>query len=284
MKEQAPTRLSDLLNQVTSQRDLLSKRLRQVADCVLQSPSDVAFGTVAILSKQASVHPSTWVRFANHFGFSGFSDMQKLFKANLMQEIPNYQERVRTIKAQQNPISEPLSPIHLLNEFAQANASAMENLALGISDKELQKAIQILMKAKASYVVGVRRAFVVASYFTYALQHINQKAHLVNGMGGMFDEQTSNFHQDDVLIAVSFYPYALETQAVVSAAVKKNMPVIVITDNSLSPLVKVSDVSFVVEEAEVHKFRSLSASLVLAQSLAIALAYELEENQGENNN
>jgi DNA-binding MurR/RpiR family transcriptional regulator len=279
VRDQTPETLSDLLDEITQQRDQLSKRLRQVADFVLQSPSDVAFGTVATLSKQSKVHPSTWVRFANSFGFGGFTDMQRLFKTNLMQEIPNYQERVRTIKEQQNTASDPLSPSHLLTEFSQANVLALENLALGISDSELQKAIHILMEAKAAYVMGVRRAFVVASYFTYALQHINQKAHLVNGMGGMYDEQTSNFHQDDALIAVSFYPYAPETQAVVSAAIKKNMPIIVITDSPLSPLAKVSDVSFVVEEAEIHKFRSLSSSLVLAQSLAIALAYELEEKR-----
>jgi len=279
VSDKTPETLSDLLGEIKKQRDELSKRLRQVADFVLQSPSDVALGTVATLSKQAEVHPSTWVRFANGFGFSGFTDMQRLFKANLMKEIPNYQERVRTIKEQRNEESGLLSPSRLLTEFAHENALALESLAIGIAESELRKAIHILMKANTTYVMGVRRAFVVASYFTYALQHIDQTAHLLNGMGGMYHEQTSNFHQGDVLIAVSFYPYASETQAAVAAAVKKNMPVIVITDSPLSPFTSVSDVNFVVEEAEIHKFRSLSSSLVLAQSLAIALAYELEDKR-----
>jgi len=38
-------------------------------------------------------------------------------------------------------------------------------------------------------------------------------------------------------------------------------------------------VNFVVKEAEVQTFRSLSSSLVLAQSLSIGLAYELENRR-----
>lgn len=280
MEHQTPKKLPDLLDQIRNQYDQLSKRLRQVADFVLHSPSGVAFGTVATLSKQAEVHPSTWVRFANTFGFGGFTEMQKLFKNSLMQEIPNYQERVRSIKDKQKEKTNGqvvgLSVSSLLAEFAHANALALDDLATSMSDDDLKKAIHILVNAKASYVMGVRRAFMVASYFAYALQHIDQKAHLINGMGGMYDEQTSNFEHDDVLIAVSFYPYAAETQVVADTAIEKGMPLIVITDSLLSPLAQMSSVSLVVKEAELHKFRSLSSSLVLAQTLSIALAYELE--------
>ena len=283
IEQQTPAHLSELLDQIRSQQDQLSKRLRQVADFILQSPSSVTFGTVATLSKQADVHPSTWVRFANTFGFGGFTEMQKLFKTSLMQEIPNYQERIRTIKKQQkaqnNGQSDGLSPAALLAEFAHANSVALDDLATRVMDDDLQKAIQILVNAKSSYIMGVRRAFVVASYFAYALRHIDQKAHLIDGMGGMYDEQTSNFEQDDALIAVSFYPYASETQVVADTALKKGMPLIVITDSPLSPLAQISTVCLVVKEAEIHKFRSLSASLVLAQSLSIALAYELESRR-----
>lgn len=279
MEQKTPKKLSDLLDEIRNQYDQLSRRLRQVADFILQSPSSVTFGTVATLSKQAEVHPSTWVRFANTFGFGGFSEMQVLFKTNLMQEVPNYQERIRSVKQQHDEQKGRLLPSNLVEEFAHANALALDDLATSIVEEDLQKAIQILVQARSSYIMGVRRAFVVASYFAYALQHIDQKAHLINGMGGMYDEQTANVDQDDVLIAVTFYPYAPETYTVSKAAVEKGVPLIVITDSALSPLVNMSAVHFVVKEAEIHRFRSLSSSLVLAQSLSIALAYELEQGK-----
>jgi DNA-binding MurR/RpiR family transcriptional regulator len=58
----------------------LPKKLRQVAIYLWQHPSEVALGTVTTLARQAGVQPSTMVRFAQTFGYSGFSDFQDVFK------------------------------------------------------------------------------------------------------------------------------------------------------------------------------------------------------------
>lgn len=276
MDQTPPENLTDLKELITSQHDKLSKRLRQVAEFVLDAPSEVAFGTVAVLSKSAGVHPSTWVRFANTFGFSGFSEMQKLFQQSLMEEAPSYQDRIRIAREQFGDHNSLTSPGALLAGFAQANSIALEHLANTIDADDLNEAIQILANANAAHIVGVRRAFVVASYFAYALRHIDRRAYLVDGVGGMYKEQASSIGQQDVLIAVSFHPYAAETLTVAKAAAEKGVPLIVITDNVLSPLASIAEVSFVVKEAEIQSFRSLSSSLVLAQALSIGLAYELE--------
>ena len=45
-----------------------------------QHPSEVALGTISQVAEQAGVQPSTLVRFAQTFGFAGFSEFQDLFK------------------------------------------------------------------------------------------------------------------------------------------------------------------------------------------------------------
>lgn len=277
MPDMTPKSLAELKEAIKREHPSLSKRLRQVAEFVIDSPSDVAFGTVAVLSEQAGVHPSTWVRFANAFGFTGFSEMQKLFQQSLMEESPNYQDRIRMARTTLGTDDHDQSPYRLLVRFSEANAIALQHLADMTSSAELEKAITILANAQAAHIVGVRRAFVVASYFAYALRHIDRKAYLVDGVGGMYKEQASSLDQNDVLIAVSFHPYAEETQLVAKAAAAKGVPLIVITDNQISPLASIASVSFVVKEAEIDTFRSLSSSLVLAQALSIGLAHELEK-------
>ncbi|WP_417439373.1 MULTISPECIES: MurR/RpiR family transcriptional regulator [Gammaproteobacteria] len=277
MSDLTPKSLSELKENIKREHPNLSKRLRQVAEFVIDSPSDVAFGTVAVLSEQAGVHPSTWVRFANSFGFSGFTEMQKLFQQNLMEESPNYQDRIRMARDALGTQDLDQSPFRLLKRFSDANALALQYLADTISAEELERAIEVLANAHAAHIVGVRRAFVVASYFAYALRHIDRKAYLVDGVGGMYMEQASTLDEHDVLIAVSFHPYAEETQVVAKAAAEKGVPLIVITDNQISPLASIATVSFVVKEAEIDSFRSLSSSLVLAQSLSIGLAHRLEQ-------
>src|SRR5438067_10030900 len=59
------------------------KRLRQVAIFLWQHPSDVALGSISRVAEQAGVQPSTLVRFAQTFGYAGFSDFQEIFKEHL---------------------------------------------------------------------------------------------------------------------------------------------------------------------------------------------------------
>lgn len=275
MLNKTPETLIELKAVITEQHPTLSKRLRQVAQYLLDNPNAIAFGTVAVISKDAGVHPSTLVRFANTFGYSGFSEMQGLFQQELLQEAPSYQERIRIAKQdmeQQGVDSEP----HLLDQFVSANTMALDHLAETIPSADMEQAIDILMQAQATYIVGVRRAFVVSTYFSYALRHIDRRAYLIDGAGGMYKEQASTLLEEDALIAISFHPYADETQNVAKVAAEKKVPLIVITDSLLSPLASLAKVCFVVKEAEVHSFRSLSSSLCLAQSLSIGLAYRLQ--------
>ncbi|MDE1465354.1 MurR/RpiR family transcriptional regulator [Spartinivicinus poritis] len=275
-----PESLAELESAITAKHISLSKRLQQVAQFVMDHPKNIAFGTVAAIAQDADVPPSTLVRFANAFGFQGFSDMQRLFRAKLVEDNPSYNERIRLAKEQLSQPS-PTSPIQLLNEFASANMLAMDQLKTEADADKLESAINILEKANVIHIVGFRRSFVVASYFAYALRHIDKSAFLVDGVGGMFREQASVIQPQDAMVAISFKPYATETQETIKAK-PAEVPLIVITDSQLSPLVQQATVSFVVKEAEVRSFRSLTSSLCIAQALSIGLAYRQEEKTSNN--
>ncbi len=68
---------------IITRRQSLPRRLAQVAAHALDNPDEFAFGTAASVAAAAGVQPSTLVRFAQHFGFDGFSDLQRLFRNRL---------------------------------------------------------------------------------------------------------------------------------------------------------------------------------------------------------
>jgi len=274
----APQTLSDLQNAITERYDGLSKRLRQVAQYLMDYPSEIAFGTVTVIARDAQVHPSTLVRFANAFGYSGFTEMQSLFQQKLLQDSPSYTERIRI--AREN-LGDPgsLSPSQLLGEFILADSMALQALDSHIPAADLDQAIDLLTGAEATHIIGVRRSFVPAAYFVYALRHIERRAHLLDNVGGMIREQANTIGNNDVLLAISFRPYAAETDETVRIAVERGVPIIVITDSKLSPLVRLATVAFTLPDSEVQGFRSLTPTLCLAQSLAIGLAYRLDKNR-----
>ncbi|KMJ47028.1 Fe-S cluster assembly protein HesB [Xenorhabdus khoisanae] len=269
----AASNLNELQEQVRSRYGELSKRLQQVARYILDNTNSVAFDTVAVIAKEADVPPSTLIRFANAFNFSGFNEMKQLFRMNLVEETASYTDRARLFKELDSAYQIPEEPQHILQEFAHSNAQAMQQLAARTSAEDLNKAVNLLASAHNIYIIGLRRSFSVASYLAYALSHLECRPMLIDGLGGMFREQMNMVGPKDVVVSISFTPYAEETVMVSERAAKAGAKQIVITDSQISPLASFSDVCFVVKEAQVDAFRSQSATLCLVQSLTVALAY-----------
>ena len=268
-----PTQLTILQDEIRRRYDTLSKRLKQVARYILDNSNSVAFDTVASIAQQADVPPSTLIRFANAFGFSGFNEMKQMFKQHLMEETANYTERARLFRqTTTDDATPPETPTEILNMFTMVNTQALQQLAMQTSGDDLQRAVALLAEAENIYVISLRRSFSVASYLTYALRHLDRKAFLIDGLGGMFTEQLSLVGPKDVVVAVSFSPYAREVVELVELGAQRKARQIAITDSQVSPLAAFSDVCFVVREAQVDGFRSQVASLCLAQTLAVSLA------------
>lgn len=273
----AASSLGELQDQIRNNYSDLSKRLQQVAKYVLDNSNSVAFDTVAVIAQQAEVPPSTLIRFASAFGFSGFNDMKQLFRRNLVEETTSYTDRARLYKQLEEEPHPPETPKDILAEFARANSQAMNHLAAQTSAEKLEQAVDILRNAENIYLIGLRRSFSVASYLTYALRHLDKRAFLIDGLGGMFKEQLSMIGPNDAIVSISFSPYAQETVMLSEVASKAGAHQIVITDSQISPLAAFSDVCFVVKEAKVDAFRSQSASLCLAQTLAVSMAFDQAE-------
>ncbi|KAB7696713.1 MurR/RpiR family transcriptional regulator [Plesiomonas shigelloides] len=264
---------AELQDQIRARYAELSKRLQQVAKYVIDNKNTVAMQTVAVIAKEADVPPSTLIRFANTFGFSGFNEMKQIFRLDLVKETANYTERARLFREMEGA-SAADQPHDILQEFARANAQALQQLVVHTPAKEMQRAVDLLEQAQTIYVIGLRRSFSAAAYLRYALSHLERRVVLLDGLGGMLAEQLNLMGREDVVLSISFTPYAEETVMVSEKASQTGARQIVITDSQISPLASLSDVCFVVKEAQVGAFRSQSATLCLLQSLAVGLAFQ----------
>lgn len=266
----APRDYDALRTQMSERYESLSKRLRQIAKFAWDNPTIMAIETTAVIAERAEVQPSTLIRFAKAFGYSGFSDMQRVFQAHVTARSASYKERFRKVADSDGPNAG--TPAGMLREYCEANRDALEHLQDGTSAEALEQAVALLRKADFIYVMGQRRSFPVASYIYYNLNHLDCRTQLLTGMGGMLLEHAGNMGPRDVLVAISYSPYSEETAQVVAAARQKGLDVIVLTDNSLSAIARDATVFFDTHDAEVFGFRSLTASMCLAQALTTALA------------
>ncbi|MEM7213643.1 MAG: hypothetical protein AAF479_17460, partial [Pseudomonadota bacterium] len=119
MTEDTQASFDVLRHQIQEAYDDLSPHLQRIAQHALDDPSAFALETVATLSGRSGVQPSTMIRFAKEFGYSGFSEMQKVFKVRLIEGAPAFRERIFEHKRQlaESTRDDPLAVLH---EFCDA--------------------------------------------------------------------------------------------------------------------------------------------------------------------
>ncbi|WP_087042428.1 MurR/RpiR family transcriptional regulator [Caballeronia ptereochthonis] len=273
--------VEELMQRITDSYDSLPRQLKSVATYIEQHRSSVMMDRTSDIASACGVHASAVVRFAQRFGFSGFSDLQAVFRqayAGGGGAQQSYQQRIRKLIDEK---AGEASGVSVAREFIAASRTGLDELEAGLDDEQFEAAVEMLSQAENIYVIGVRRSFAVASYIVYALQHTKKRVHLISGFGGMFREQIRSVKKGDVVVAISFAPYGKETQYCVRAAQHHGAKTLVITDSQLSPLARHASASLFVKEGSAFAFRSLTSTICLCQALFIALAYRLELNVEE---
>ena len=84
----------------------------------------------------------------------------------------------------------------------------------------------------------------------------------------------------DLLVVISYPPYAPEVTDALTAVAAAGRPIIAITDGPLSPLAAKSDLCFETDSQETHGFRLISGAMCLCQALVVSLGLKLTEKNG----
>jgi DNA-binding MurR/RpiR family transcriptional regulator len=260
---EAPSSAEELRARVREVADALPKRLRQCAQYVLANPEKIAVSTVAELAQAAGVQPSAFMRFCQALGFSGYSEMQKLYRQAYAQRWPDYPTRLHRLRDRTG------SSAHLLGDFVEAGHKSLSFLSENLDVVALDRAVILLRQASTIHVVGLRRSFPVASYLSYVLDKMKLTVLLHSATGGVVHQHA--IQPGDALIAITFPPYSVETVDLAQLAARRNVPVLAITDGQKSPIRDLSEEVLCVREVDVGAFRSLSATLALAAALAVAV-------------
>ncbi|HKY39318.1 MAG TPA: MurR/RpiR family transcriptional regulator [Polyangiaceae bacterium] len=272
-----PDTFDQLEKAIIEQFPSLSKRLQQIASHALDNPSELALETIAAVSQRAGVQPSSLIRFAKVFGFSGYSDMQRVFRMRLTDAMPDYKERLKSLNGVEHQGEEAKDVSALLEQFVEADITGLRRLQqqkrLGVL---LDQAFKLIADSDTVYVVAHRRSFPIACYLAYALSQMNVKNVLVDGVGGMFIQQAGHATSKDVIIAITSKAYSPDVAQVVRDAKQRDVKVIAMTDSPLSPLAEHSDISLEVQQASVGMFRSLAVTMTLAVTLIVGLGRAIE--------
>jgi DNA-binding MurR/RpiR family transcriptional regulator len=264
-----PRDFASLRSRIVTETANFPKRLAQVAQYAVEHPDEIAFGTAASIAGAAAVQPSTLVRFAQALGYSGFSELQAVFRDRLRDRPASYDDRLRALRREAGAGAAAGA---LFDGFCDAATRSIETLRERTDLASIDAAARRLAAADTIYLAAQRRSFPVTTYMSYAFGKLGVKTVLLGSAAGT-DAETLAFASDrDAALAVSFTPYAPATLQCVRRLAEQAVPLVVVTDSPFSPLVSADAICFEVAEADYQGFRSLSATMALAMTLTVAVA------------
>jgi DNA-binding MurR/RpiR family transcriptional regulator len=274
---EAPKDYEDLIRVIHERYDGMSKSYQKIALYLTQNPNDVAVRSVNSIGESSGVHASSFVRFAQALGYEGFKDLQSLFQKRLSTAAPGFEARVKALEKELGERTDR-SEMGLMHDLVVRDIASLKEMLTDIQPEDLAEAVSLLEKADVVYLMGQLRSAPVVELLRYILTMLGKRCVLLDPGGGLATHMARAMRKTDLLFAVSFRFYANEVVNVVEEAAGRGIPIVAISDSTLSPLAKSARVLFAVPEHEYTFSRSLAAPMCLAQALTVALAARLQNN------
>lgn len=279
MSYQPPESYEDLIKLIHDRYDDMSKSYQKIALYLTQNPNDVAVLSVNAIGQKCEIHASSFVRYAQSLGYKGFKELQAVFQRRLSTAAPGFDARVRALKSELGEKTE--GDLGFLSDLVTRDVASLQDLMASIDASDVSIAADLLHRADTIYLMGQLRSAPVVELLRYVLTMLGKRTVLLDSGGGLATHMAKVARPSDVLFVVSFRFYANEVVNVAEETAGRGVPILAITDSTLSPFAKLARVLFAVPEHEYTFSRSLAAPMCLAQALCVALAARLHPSETE---
>lgn len=270
MSYRPPETYEELIRLIHDRYDDMSKSYQKIAQYLTQNPNDVAVLSVNAIGQKCGIHASSFVRYAQSLGYKGFKELQQVFQRRLSTAAPGFDARVKALEAELGGARE--GDRGLLRDLVARDVASLQDLLANIEPSALALAASLLEQANTVYLLGQLRSEPVVELLRYVLTMLGKRTVLLDASGGLATHMAKVARTDDVLFLVSFRFYATEVVNIAEATAARGVPIIAMTDSTLSPFAKLAKVLLAVPEHEYTFSRSLAAPMCLAQALCVGLA------------
>ncbi len=274
-----PESYEELIKLIHDRYEDMSKSYQRIALYLTQNPNDVAVLSVNAIGAKCGIHASSFVRYAQSLGYKGFKELQAVFQRRLSTAAPGFDARVRALEAELGGARE--GELGFLADLVTRDVASLQDLLANMDAGQLAEAAALMEASDTIYLVGQLRSAPVVELLRYVLTMLGKRTVLLDAGGGLATHMARVARPTDMLFVVSFRFYATEVVNVAEETANRGVPVIAITDSTLSPFAKMAKILFAVPEHEYTFSRSLAAPMCLAQALCVALASRLQKNSSD---
>jgi RpiR family transcriptional regulator, carbohydrate utilization regulator len=249
----------------------LKTALRKVGDVILRQPEMAIYASVNEVAAIATVSEATVMRFCRILGFKGFQDFKIALAREMVIPSPRFYEEVGDAGEDE---------VAIVRKIFQINGVALQDTLEILEIEAMKEAARLLLSARQIMVVGVGGSGPAVTYAGNRFLLLGLKSYMCTDFYLMM-MAASRLSQEDVVVAISNLGTTREIVETVGIAKEKKARVVCITNNSLSPLARMSNPALVTASREVTLPEEAVASLICQIAILDALFALIEQAQGE---
>lgn len=211
----------------------LSPNEQRIADFIIEQKENIAHLTTRDIAKCTYTSSSTVVRLSQKLHYNGFEDLKK----DYLQELQYLQAHFQDIDP-----NFPFHAHHTIMDIAALHTILMKETADDtqslIHHDSLQKAVQLLWRAKQIYLYGIENNQALLTLFKYNMIRINRPVILETQYGNQVYSALQSSAQDCAIV-VSYSGESRDLVSITQHLYNQGCPIITITsmgENSISRL------------------------------------------------
>lgn len=264
-----------LLNRINERYGSLSKGQRLLAAYITDNYDKAVFLTAARLGQAVGVSESTVVRFAAHLGYKGYPEFQQALEELVSSKL----HAVRRMEDVYGRIARS----EILETVLKSDMERIKHTLEHIDEQAFELAVEMILKARHIYVLGVRSCSPLAEFLAFYLNMMFDNVRLIHtSSSSELLEQMVRIGKEDVMVGISFPRYSLRTLKALELANSRNAGVITLTDSVHSPMNLYSSCNLIAKSGMSAIVDSLVAPLSLMNALIMAVCMKRQKDVAEN--
>lgn len=261
-----PTLKSKVISMLKAEYAEYSPRLKHVAKYILDNPAAFGLDPIRETARKSKVSTYTLVRLANRLGFGSFEELREPFRHALVSST-QFVDRPDWIDA----LSAHSDAGRVQAEASMNTLAGVETALSRLSPEAMATVIDLMLSARTVYLTAVRSSYSLAYYFHYVGRMALPSLQLIpRHLNSPLDELNTAGPQD-VLIAITFNPYSVETIQACKFARKKGVRLILITDSDVVSPDLDPEVVLVASTISTHFFACFAGAMAIIENIIALL-------------
>lgn len=252
----------------------LTKTEKKIADFILKNETKITFMTSREIADALEISDTSVIRFVKAMGYQSFGHFKEVVQTNIKNTVLTPNQKL-------NKNKDILHSEKTLDSFIE---NISRQITSGFSEQSLNtisEMCNILNSSKKKYVVGFKSISGVVSFLGLRLGFIMKDVFTYPENSSELLKGILDIEKDDCLFLFAFPKYSKTLDLLIEIAKKAGAKIIVVTDNSSSPVAYRGDLTFFLDTQGISYFNSIIPAQIFVEFLLTNLSKSLSEESEE---